>query len=251
MASLRGKVIAVTGAGGGIGSVTARFLASKGASLALADMDVKGLNRVTEEIRQKYQSSVVTTKVDVSDSQQVDAWITSTVKHFSKLSGGVNLAGTVGKEFGLKQAHEISDADFDLVMAINVRGLMACQRAQLRYIEDGGSIVNAASVSGKMGIPKAASYAASKHAVIGLTRVAAAENGHRNVRVNAIAPGAIDTKMLDLAKEAGGAVSGQGMSPIKRMGKPEEVAKLIAFLLSDDSSFTTGAVYTIDGGMTP
>jgi NAD(P)-dependent dehydrogenase (short-subunit alcohol dehydrogenase family) len=188
MASLEGKVIAVTGAAGGIGSVTAAFLASKGANLSLADMDTTGLDQVAEEIRSKYKSDVITTKVDVSKSDQVDDWIASTVKHFSKLSGGVNLAGTVGREFGLKSSHEVSDADFDLVMAINVRGLMTCQRAQLRHIEDGGSIVNAASVSGKMGIPKASSYAASKHAVIGLTRVAAAENGHRNVRVNAIAP---------------------------------------------------------------
>jgi NAD(P)-dependent dehydrogenase (short-subunit alcohol dehydrogenase family) len=188
MGSLSGKVIAVTGAAGGIGSATAAFLASKGASLSLADMDMKLLSEVTDSIRSNYKTEVIFTKVDVSNSAEVDNWIASTVKHFSKLSGAVNLAGTVGREFGLKLATEVSDDDFDLVMAINVRGLMACQRAQLRHIEDGGSIVNTASVSGKMGIPKALSYAASKHAVIGLTRVAAAENGHRNVRVNAIAP---------------------------------------------------------------
>lgn len=188
MASLRGKVIAITGASGGIGSATAIFLASQGATLSLADMDANALDLVAEEIRSRYQSDVMTTKVDVTESQQVNDWIELTVRRFSKLSGGVNLAGTVGREFGLKLAHEVSDADFDSVMAINVKGLMACQRAQLRHIEDGGSIVNTASVSGKMGIPKALSYAASKHAVIGLTRVAAAENGHRNVRVNAIAP---------------------------------------------------------------
>jgi len=188
MESLKGKVIAVTGAAGGIGSVTAAFLASKGASLSLADMDAKALDQVAEEIRSKYQSDVITTKLDVSNTEQVDGWITSTIRHFAKLSGAVNLAGTVGREFGLKLVHEVTDSDFDLVMAINVRGLMACQRAQLRHIEDGGSIVNTASVSGKMGMPKTLSYAASKHAVIGLTRVAAAENGHRNVRVNAIAP---------------------------------------------------------------
>ena len=188
MATLKGKVIAISGAAGGIASVTARLLASRGATLSLADMDAKLLDQLAEELRSTYQSDVMTTKVDVSNSQQVDDWIASTIKIFSNLSGGVNLAGTVGREFGLKASHEISDGGFDLVMAVNVRGLMACQRAQLRHIEDGGSIVNAASVSGKMGIPKASSYAASKHAVIGLTRVAAAENGHRNVRLNAIAP---------------------------------------------------------------
>lgn len=185
---LKGKVVAVTGAAGGIGSATATFLASRGATLSLADMDGEALDRVAERIRSEYRSEVMITKLDVSNSEEVDTWIASTVKYFSKLSGGVNLAGTVGREFGLKAADQVSDADFDFVMNINVKGLMACQRAQLRYIEDGGSIVNAASVSGKMGIPKALSYAASKHAVIGMTRVAAAENGFRNVRVNAIAP---------------------------------------------------------------
>lgn len=188
MASLNGKVISVTGAAGGIGSTTAMYLASRGASLSLADMDLKNLDQLAAEIRSKYRTEVLITRVDVSKSEQVNDWIIATVNHFSKLSGGVNLAGTVGREFGLKGAHEVSDDDFDLVMAINVKGLMASQRAQLQHIEDGGSIVNTASVSGKMGIPKALSYAASKHAVIGLTRVAAAENGYRNVRVNAIAP---------------------------------------------------------------
>jgi NAD(P)-dependent dehydrogenase (short-subunit alcohol dehydrogenase family) len=163
MASLEGKVIAVTG-------------------------DAKSLDQMAQEIRTKYKVGVITAVVDDTDSDQVDRWIASTLKHFSKLSGSVNLAGFVGKEFGKKAAHEVSDKDFDLVMAINVRGVMACQRAQLRHIEDGGSIVNAASVSGKMGVPNALFYAASKHAVIGLTRVAAAENGYRKVRVNAIAP---------------------------------------------------------------
>ncbi|KIX98605.1 uncharacterized protein Z520_05906 [Fonsecaea multimorphosa CBS 102226] len=252
MGSLKGKVIAITGAAGGIGSVTADLLASRGASLALADMDERALDDTAKAIRDKHKVGVMTTKLDVTDSKQVDDWITTTVKHFGKkLSGGVNLAGTVGKEIGLKAAHEVSDADFDLVMAINVRGVMACQRAQLNNIEDGGSIVNAASVAGKIGIPHLLAYGASKHAVIGLTRTAATENGHRNVRVNAVAPGSIDTKMLGIARDANIPGSEKALAPINRLGKPEEVAALIAFLLSDEATYTTGAVYTIDGGMTP
>lgn len=188
MTSLKGKVIAITGAAGGIGHATAELLASKGANLSLADMDMTKLDHISQEIRSKYKTEVLATPVDVSNSEQVNEWIASTAKHFTKLSGAVNLAGTIGKEFGMKLAHEVTDEDFDFVMSINVRGLMACQRAQLRHIEYGGSIVNTASVSGKMGMPHTLAYATSKHAVIGLTRVAAAENGHRNVRVNAIAP---------------------------------------------------------------
>ncbi|KIW98746.1 uncharacterized protein Z519_00409 [Cladophialophora bantiana CBS 173.52] len=250
MASLKDKVIAVTGAAGGIGSTTAVILASRGADLSLADRDLEALDRIAAEIRTRYKRDVLTTELDVSNSEQVNEWIASTVKHFSKLSGGVNLAGIVGKEFGLKAAHEVTDGDFDLVMATNVKGIMACQRAQLRHVEDGGSIVNTASVAGKMGMPNMLAYSASKHAVIGMTRVAAIENGHRNVRVNAIAPGSIDTKMLDIARQVNLSESDKGASPINRAGKPEEVGALIAFLLSDDAGFTTGAVYTIDGGLT-
>lgn len=188
MASLKDKVIAITGAAGGIGAATSHVLASRGAKLSLADTDASALQQLSQDISIKYKTEVLTTIIDVTNSDQVDQWIASTVKHFSKLSGGVNLAGIVGKEFGRKAAHEVSDHDFNLVMKINVNGVMACQRAQLQHIEDGGSIVNAASVSGKMGIPQALAYAASKHAVIGLTRVAAVENGHRRVRVNAVAP---------------------------------------------------------------
>lgn len=188
MSSLKGKVIAITGGAGGIGACTADYLAARGALLSLADTDEKGLQETAKSLGEKYKTDVQTTKLDVTDSKQVDAWIASTVKHFGKLSGGVNLAGITGREMGTKGAHEISDEDFDRVIAINVRGLMACQRAQLQNIEDGGSIVNAASVAGKVGIPMLLSYGASKAAVIGMTRCAAMENGHRNVRVNAIAP---------------------------------------------------------------
>ena len=188
MGSFQDKVFAVTGAGGGIGSATARLLASRGAKLSLTDIDAKALHQTTEDIRVENKSDVITSFIDVTGSDRVDWWIASTVTYFGKLSGGVNLGGTVGKEFGKKSAHEISDNDFELVMRVNVKGVMACQRAQLRHVEDGGCIVNAASVAGKIGIPNAISYGASKHAVIGSTRVAAAENGHRAVRVNAIAP---------------------------------------------------------------
>lgn len=188
MASLKGKVIALTGAGGGIGSETAIVLAARGASLSLADVDKKGLDEVAQQIREKYKTDVTTTLVDVTKSKQIDDWTAATVKYFGKLSGAVNLAGTVGKELGLKSCAEVSDKDFDFVMAINVFGVMACQRAQLQNIEGGGSIVNIASVAGKIGIPNLCAYGTSKHAVVGLTRIAAQENGHRNVRVNAVAP---------------------------------------------------------------
>jgi NAD(P)-dependent dehydrogenase (short-subunit alcohol dehydrogenase family) len=188
MASLNGKVIAISGAAGGMGAATAAVLASRGARLSLADVDIKAVELVADNIRTKYQTKVFTSQVDVTKTQQVDQWIEATVEKCSKLTGAVNMAGILGKEFGVKSAHEVSDEEFDLVMSVNTRGLMACQRAELRVLEDGGSIVNIASVSAKVGFPKSIAYAASKSAVLGLTRVAAAESGGRKIRVNAVAP---------------------------------------------------------------
>jgi len=188
MADFTGKTICITGASGGIGSATADHLASKGATLSLADMNFAALEKVAGTLREKYSSNVLTTQLDVADTRQVDHWLSSTVEQFKTVHGAANIAGTVGKEFGRRGAHDVSDEDFDLVMRINVRGVMVCQRAELQHINNGGAIVNVASVAGKMGQSSSLSYTASKHAVIGLTRVAASENGARNVRVNAVAP---------------------------------------------------------------
>ncbi|KAK5674813.1 hypothetical protein LTS10_012550 [Elasticomyces elasticus] len=247
MADFTGKTIAITGASGGIGSATADYLASKGATLSLADMDLPVLERLAETLRGRYNSEVLTTQLDVADAEQVNRWLSTTVAHFKTLSGAANIAGTVGKEFGLNLTTDVSDEDFDMVMRINVKGIMVCQRAELRLIEEGGAIVNVASVAGKMGQPRSLSYTASKHAVIGLTRVAASENGSRNSSTR----GSIDTAMLAHALGAGMPKSDTSGCPMNRAGKPREVAALISFLLSTEASFINGSVQTIDGGLTP
>lgn len=134
-------------------------------------------------------------------------------------------------------------------MGVNVTGVFNCLRAELRAISPGGSIVNASSVAGLQGSASGAPYVASKHAVIGLTRSAAKEAGGRNIRVNAVAPGVIRTPMVDLLEEQrGGLELSVKVAALGREGKAEEVGRVIAFLLSDEATFVSGAIYSVDGG---
>ena len=188
MASLQGKVIAITGAASGIGLALAKLAASRGAKLSLADIQKETLDQVVAELKSS-GAHVLGTRMNVASVSEVDGWIKATVQHFGKLDGAANLAGVEGKGgpwFGAVQ--DIDDEVWDFILSINLTGLMYCLRAELRVMEPGSSIVNASSVAGMMGRQQIGPYSASKHAVIGLTKTAAKENGPRGVRVNAIAP---------------------------------------------------------------
>lgn len=195
MDSVNGKVYAITGLGG-IGLAVARQLHKQGANLSLADISETVLASARKTIESESgpstESRILTTALDISNVSAVNDWIASTVSHFGRLDGAANMAGTIGKEHGTGMFIEQDDAEWDMLMRVNVTGLMYCLRAQLNAIMQTapggkGSIVNASSIQGLKGFARHAAYSTTKHAVAGLTKSVSKEVGP-NIRVNAVAP---------------------------------------------------------------
>uniref|UniRef100_A0A8H7K734 Uncharacterized protein n=1 Tax=Bionectria ochroleuca TaxID=29856 RepID=A0A8H7K734_BIOOC len=248
--SLSGLVIAITGGGGGIGLATAKLVSERGGIPCLSDISSDSLAEAEAYFRE-HKYNFLAHKVDVSDRGEVENWLDDIVAHFGRLDGAANIAGVIGRDHGVKAVSELNDDEWNKIMAVNLTGTMFCLRKQLQLVVDGGSIVNVSSIHGLTGIANHGVYAASKHGVIGLTKAAAKENGKREVRVNAVAPGSIDTPMMRgwwSANDRPADAEFSDPTAFRRLGTADEVAKLIAFLLGPDSTFTTGAVYSVDGG---
>lgn len=248
MSNLEGKVIALTGGASGIGLATAKLLAQRGATLSLADINGKQLEAAAKSL-EAGGTMVIFTVVDVTKLSDVRTFIAKTVKEFGRLDGAANLAGVIGRKASTTELRDETDDEWDLIMNINAKGVFNCMREELKVMKSGASIVNAASVLAMTGKSKASIYCASKHAVAGLIRAAAREEGKNNIRINGVAPGFIDTPMVSAVEEAQKVVKAD-LSPqaFERKGKPEEIAAIIAFLLSDESTFVTGALWNADGG---
>ncbi|KAE8413240.1 hypothetical protein BDV36DRAFT_304260 [Aspergillus pseudocaelatus] len=240
MASHEGKVIAVTGAASGMGLATAQLLASRGASISLADLNEDALNIAINSLPGGHQKHIAA-RVDVRDELSVAAWIEKTIYRFGKIDGAVNMAGVLGPQAPVTGT---SVKQLEFVLSVNVTGVFNCLRAQLSVMK-GGSIVSAASTFGQITMPNASAYCASKAAVIAISKAAAKEN--RNVRINCVSPGTVLTPM-SADHDPKRVESGVMANAQRRLGSAEEVAKVIAFLVSEESSFVTGAVYNVDGG---
>jgi NAD(P)-dependent dehydrogenase (short-subunit alcohol dehydrogenase family) len=241
---LAGKVLIVTGASRGIGASAARLFADRGAAVVAAARDERALAAVAAEIRRAGgEASAVPT--DVTDPDAVERLVASTIERFGRLDGAFNNAGQGHRPTPLA---EFDPTEFARTLEVNLLGVFLCLRAELRRLAARGAIVNMSSSAGLSGAPGMSAYSAAKHGVIGLTRTAALDYGPQGIRINAIAPGPILTEGGIGAAPA--EIQGQVARtlPLKRLGTPDEIAELAAWLLSDAASFVNGAIISIDGG---
>ena len=248
------KVVIITGAAGGIGKEIARKLAGEGAKLTLVDLNEVILKALSQELNLS-EDRVLLVKADVSKEEEVKNYVDQTMIKFGRIDGFANNAGVEGPA---KAIEDITEKDFDFVYNINVKGAFY----GLKYVmpimkqQKAGSIVNTASVAGLIGSPNMMLYNSSKHALMGINKVAALEAAPFNVRVNTVNPGVINTQMMRNieSKVAPGAAEAAQAAyndavPMKRYGEPEEVANVITFLLSDEATYVSSSSFTIDGAL--
>ena len=255
MSNLKDKTIVVTGAAMGLGFAAAIECASKGANLALIDFNAESLEKAKVSISEQFpQVKLITVVADVSEESAVKAYVEKTLETFGRIDGFYNNAGIEGRQAPMTEY----DIDvFKKVIDINLLGVYYGMRYVIPVMQkqNYGRIVNVASVGGIRGVMNQTPYVASKHAVSGMTKNAALEYARFGITTNAIAPGAILTPMVAEAfvqinpKDPKSAEAEYALSnPSKRLGLPEEVGKVVAFLLSDDCSYINGQIIAIDGG---
>jgi NAD(P)-dependent dehydrogenase (short-subunit alcohol dehydrogenase family) len=245
---LQGKVVLVTGGGSGIGRATSVRLAQEGAKVMIADYVATGAERTVAMIKEA-GGTASCVGADVSVTNQVEMMVNKTLETYGRIDGAFNNAGVEGR---MANTVEATEENFDRLIAINLKGVWLCMKYEIAQMlkQGGGAIVNTASAAGLVGVEGLSAYNASKHGVVGLTKTAALEFAQKNIRVNCVCPGLINTPMVARMIDSGGMNEQDFIAsePVGRMGKPEEIGEGVVWMLSDAASFVTGHSLAIDGG---
>jgi NAD(P)-dependent dehydrogenase (short-subunit alcohol dehydrogenase family) len=243
-----GKVALVTGAGSGIGRASAIAFGRLGAKVVVADVAVEAAEETAALVRAENTDALVV-RADVGQRDQVEELFRTAVDLYGRIDFAHNNAGISGSQALMA---DYSEEVWDRVIAINLKGVWLCMKYELQQMlkQGGGAIVNTSSVAGLKGSQGVSAYVASKHGIVGLTKAAALEYARSSIRVNAVAPGTIHTKMIDRFTGGDERILQQFAEgePVGRLGTPEEVAQAVTWLCSDGASFITGAVLSVDGG---
>jgi len=245
---LENKVALITGGGSGIGRASALAFAREGAKVAIADVNISG-GQETARMVNEAGGVAIFVKADVSKSAEVEALIAKTVNHFGRLDCAHNNAAI---DPSARSTVDCTEEEWDRIIAINLKGVWLCMKYEIpQMLKQGkGAIVNTSSQLGLVGLPKRPAYAASKHGVVGLTKVAALDYAAAGIRVNAVCPGTVDTPMLQRATERQPEAEAQikVAVPIGRVASPEELAAVVVWLCSDAASYIVGHAIPVDGG---
>ena len=247
---LDGKVALVTGGGGGIGRATALAMVREGARVAVADFDAAAAGETVAQINAAGGQALSLTG-DVTSAASVEAMIGDTLGAYGRLDCAFNNAGIAPYQVDAsgKKTADWAEESFDRMIAVNLKGVWLCMKEEIRHMlaQGAGAIVNTGSIAGLIGLPTSSAYVAAKHGVIGLTKTAALEYADAGIRVNAVCPGFIETRMTeDTMRRRGEAI--MSSIPVRRMGQPGEIAEIVVWLCSERALYVTGAAYNVDGG---